>query len=289
MAQQRFDSAVQNARLRPLGLRKGPEVASISHRVIPVEGGRIRLRLYRPVGSGPFPLHVFLHGGGWCIGTLDDRDPRCQALAAGAGCLVVSVDYRMAPENQYPTPPEDCFRALTWLVAHAEELDVDASRVSVGGESAGANLAAVVALMARDRGGPALRFQLLDVPAVDLTLTQPSIEEFGTGYLLERRDMESFIDNYLPDRSLVTDPYVSPLFAEDLSGLPPAWITTMSHDPLQDDGKAYADRLREAGVEVWYRQLQGHIHSSFAFTRLSASARAYEESSVAALRKALSP
>ena len=289
MAQQRFDAAVQHARLRPLGLRKGPKVASITHRVIPVEGGRIRLRLYRPFGEGPFPLHVFLHGGGWCVGTLDDRAPRCQALAAGAGCLVVSVDYRMAPENQYPTPPEDCFRALTWLVAHAQELDVDASRVSIGGESAGANLAAVVTLMARERGGPELRFQLLDVPGLDLTLTQPSVEEFGTGYLLERRTMESFIDNYLPDRSLVTDPYVSPLFAEDLTGLPPAWITTMSHDPLQDDGKAYADRLRAAGVEVWYRQLQGHVHPSFAFTRLSASARAYEESSVAALRKALSP
>lgn len=289
MTQQRFDGAVQNRRLMPLGLRKGPEGSTISHRVIGVDGGLIRVRLYTPVGSGPFPLHVFLHGGGWCMGSLDERDPRCQAFAVGARCVVASVDYRMAPENQYPTATEDCYRALSWLVDNAGDIGVDRERVSVGGESAGANLAAVLCLMARDRSGPRICFQLLDVPATDLTLSQPSIDRFATGYLLEKRDMEEFLDNYLPDRSMATEPYASPLFASDLSGLPPAWITTMGYDPLQDDGRAYADGLQAAGVKVSYRQLPGHVHSSFALTRLSRSAREYEQAAVEALRSALHP
>ena len=134
-----------------LVLRTGAEVAEVVDHPVPVAGGTIRVRLYRPFGDGPFPLHVFMHGGGWCAGTIDGRDNRCRDLAAGAGCVVASVEYRLAPENRYPTPPEDCFRALCWLVDHAAELGLDGDRITVGGESAGGNLAAVLCLMARDR------------------------------------------------------------------------------------------------------------------------------------------
>jgi acetyl esterase len=268
-----------------VAIRPGRKVASISHRMIPVAEGSILVRIYRP-HDGVLPLHVFMHGGGWCVGSLDDRDPRCQDIAMDAGCVVVSVDYRLAPENQYPTAPEDCYAAVSWLVAHAEEMGIDPAVVSVGGESAGGNLAAVVCLMARDRSGPSIVYQLLDVPATDLTMSQPSVDELATGYLLTRQSMEAYVTAYIRDPTRVTEPYASPLHAPDLSGLPPAWIMTAEFDPLRSDGEAYAARLREAGVDTHYTELKGHIHPSVGFTRLLASARAYHRASVTALRTA---
>lgn len=280
----RLASTIQARQLGRLVMHHGPKVPT-REVMVPVHGGAIRVRLYEPEGSGPRPLHVFFHGGGWCVGDLDQRDPRCRAIAAGAGCVVASVDYRMAPENAFPAPLEDCYAALAWLVAHADELGVDTARVSVGGESAGANLAAVVALLARDRNGPALVFQWLDVPATDLTLSQPSIDRLGTGYGLTKRDMEEYRAAYLRDVD-PTGPYVSPLFVDDLSGLPPALVATMEYDPLRDDGIAYVQRLREAGVEVEHHDLAGLVHASFAFTRLLPLARQYEATAIAALRRA---
>jgi acetyl esterase len=279
----RLTSTLQARQLGRLVMPHGPKVPT-REVMVPVHGGAIRVRLYEPAGSGPRPLHVFLHGGGWCVGDLDQRDPRCRAIADGAGCTVASVDYRMAPENAYPVPLEDCYAALVWLVDHADELGLDAARVSVGGESAGANLAAVVAILARDRNGPALAFQWLDVPATDLTLSQPSIDRLGTGYGLTKADMEEYVAAYLRDVDPV-DGYVSPLHCADLSGLPPALITTAEYDPLQDDGRAYADRLREAGVEVEQHHLPGLVHAAFAFTRLLPTAKAYEQAAIAALRR----
>jgi acetyl esterase len=266
-------------------MRPGREVASITHRMIPVEGGHILVRLYRP-HQGDLPLHVFFHGGGWCTGTLDQRDVRCQDLAMDAGCVVASVDYRLAPENQYPTAPEDCYAAVQWLVDRASDLGVNPAAVSVGGESAGGNLAAVVCLMAKDRSGPQLAFQMLEVPATDLTLSQPSVHELATGYMLTLQGMQTYVRCYIEDSSRVTEPYASPLHAPDLSGLPPAWVMTCEFDPLRSDGEAYAKRLVEAGVPTEYRQLDGHIHPSFAFTRLTATARPYQRDAAAALRAA---
>jgi acetyl esterase len=269
-----------------VALRAGPRVASVTNQFVPVEGGRITVRVYRPFDRGNLPLHVFLHGGGWCMGTLDERDNRCRALAVDAACVVASVEYRLAPECQFPTPLEDCYSALCWLVDHAEELEVNPEAVTIGGESAGGNLAAVCALLARDRQGPTLRLQMLDVPATDLTLRHPSIDTLGQGYLLTRPDIERFLDGYLPDRALATDWRVSPLLAEDHSGLPPAQVMTAEFDPLRDEGEAYAEALRAAGVPAEHIRLAGHIHPSFSFTQLLGSARDYHTTCVAALRRA---
>lgn len=282
----RLAGTIQARRLGPLVMRPGPRV-EVREEMVPVEGGAVRVRLYRPPGTAgrPLPLHVFLHGGGWCTGDLDQRDPRCRVVAGEAGCVVASVDYRMAPENAFPTPLEDCYAALCALVERAGELGVDPDRVSVGGESAGANLAAVVCLLARDRSGPRLCFQWLDVPATDLTLSQPSVERLGRDCDLAIDDMERYVAAYLRDVP-PTEPLASPLHAPDLSGLPPALVMTAEYDPLRDDGDAYADRLAAAGVPVERHDLAGLFHSAFAFTRLLPAARRYEEAAVAALRRA---
>ena len=260
----------------------------IRHVAVPVEGGQIAVRLYRPVCAGGastnLPLHVYLHGGGWCVGSLADADPRCRTTAAEAGCVVASVDYRLAPENRFPVPVEDAYAALHWLAEHADELGVDVQRLSIGGESAGANLAAVCCLLARDRGGPRIGLQVLVVPATDATMSQSSVDEMGKGYLLTREAIGLFVEAYLPAGVSRTDPLVSPLHAPDLRGLPPAVVHTAQYDPLRDEGEAYARRLTEAGVAVRHRRLAGHVHHSFAFTRLLASARDAERERVAAVR-----
>lgn len=286
MADRRAASAATSKKLGRLVMPPGPEPASQRDHLVPVTGGRIRVRTYRPHGPGPFPLYVFLHGGGWCVGTLDERDPRCRAASAGASCVVASVDYRVAPENAYPTPVEDCYAALLWLVEHAAELDVDPGRIAVGGESAGGNLAAVAALMARDRSGPTICHQWLDVPATDLTLAQPSITSVPDGHLLDRSAIDRYLACYLADPAQATEPYASPLLDSDLSGLPPAWVMSAEFDKLRDDGRAYADALSAAGVAVTYRLLEGHVHPSFAFTRAVPSAKAYETDAIAALAAA---
>ena len=287
MAQRREASAALARRGAFLVMPKGPEPAEQRDITVPVAGGAIVVRLYVPHGARPAPLHLFLHGGGWCIGTLDERAARCRAIASGANCLVASVDYRLAPENAYPTAPEDCYAALLWLVDHADELDIDPTRIGISGESAGANLAAVVCLMARDRSGPAIRHQWLDVPAVDLTMSQPSVRSVPDGHLLDMGAILEFRQCYLGDLDRMTEPYASPLHDGDLSGLPPAWIMSCEFDKLRDDGVAYAAALEEAGVPVEFQVLAGHVHPSFALTRLIPSARAYERQAIAALARAL--
>ena len=286
-SRRRQDSAAISRKFRGVVMPPGPKMASESEVTIEVDGGRIVLRVYRP-RAGRLPVHLFLHGGGWCVGSLDERDPRCRTIAAGADCVVVSVDYRMAPENAFPTAPEDCFRALQWVASDANPLGVDATRISVSGESAGGNLAAVLCLMTRDRGGPPIAYQWLDVPATDLTMQQPSVVSTPSGYLLDHAQMVEYRDAYLLSDADQTAPYASPFHADDLSGLPPAWILTCSADPLRDDGTVYAARLRSSGVSVVEERLEGHVHPSFAFTRI-ASAADYERRAVAALRAALHP
>ncbi len=261
---------------------------TVVEHLVDVEGGQIPIRLYRPFGSGPLPVHLFFHGGGWVVGgNLGLRDKRCRSLAGDVPCVVASVGYRLAPEHPFPTGVEDAYRALCSLADQAGELGLDRTRISVGGESAGGNIAAVLALMTRDRHGPPLVFQVLDVPVTDLRMDSRSYQENGQGFPLTRSEMENFVGHYLSDRDQATHPYASPLLAADLTGLPPAMVTTAEFDLLRDEGDAYARRLAEAGVPVDHHMLRGQVHLSYAMTRLKDSFRRYREC-VIALRQAFS-
>jgi acetyl esterase len=261
------------------------EIGAVEDRSIPGPAGTIDLRIYRPEGPGPFPLHLHYHGGGWVIGDLDTHDADCRELCRGAGCVVVAVDYRLAPEHAFPAAPEDCYAATRWAVDNAEALGARPGPISVGGDSAGGNLAAAVALMARDRGGPEIALQLLVYPVTDATMDTASYVDNAEGYLLTRDSMEWFWNHYCPAESR-TDPLASPLKAEDLAGLPPAVVMTAEFDPLRDEGQAYADRLRDAGVEVEYRCFDGLIHGFFSQARMIPAARAGVDMAVEALRRA---
>jgi acetyl esterase len=268
------------------------EVARVDDHPVPVEGGEIRLRVYRPFAGGALPVLLHIHGGGFTLGSVDwvFNEAKCAHLCRASGCVVATVDYRLAPEHPFPTAPEDCYGALLWLVDHADELGVDESRIVVGGESAGGNLAAVVALMSRDRGGPALALQLLEVPVADMSDRSgehPSLLLYGTGYGLERDGIRSFQDDYLPRPIDRDDPYVSPLRAPDLSGLPPAHVITAEFDPLRDGGEAYARRLYEAGVRTTVHRYLGHTHGSSSLWQTWSSAAAWMDELVAALRSAV--
>jgi acetyl esterase len=220
------------------------------------------------------------------LGTLEHSDNGCRAIAADAECVVVSVDYRLAPEAKFPVPTEDCYAALCWVVDNAFELGIDPSRISVGGGSAGGNLSAVVALMARDRGGPPLVLQVLEIPVTDLTMSQPSIDS-NDGYLLTRVGMEQYRDHYLAEPKDATNPYASPLLAKDLGGLPPALVMTAEFDPLRDEGEAYAARLAVAAVEVDAMCWEGQFHGSQSMAKLIPDEAAeYHREVTSALRKA---
>ena len=266
----------------------GPEVGERRRVTIPVDGGSIDLLVYQPDTDGPHPVHLYLHGGGWMIGSIDHAhvDITARERCIGADCVVVTVGYRKAPEHKFPIPLNDCFAALQWVVDHADELRARSDLVTVGGGSAGGNLAAALALMARDRGGPHITFQLLEVPALDLTLSQPSHQLYGSGYALSQQDMEVSQAAYLTSLDDATNPYASPLLAPDLSGLPPAHIMFAEYDVLRDDGLAYATRLQEAGVSVTHSLQAGHVHISSVLTAVMPSARAWRDEAIAALREA---
>ena len=262
----------------------GPQLADVRNLRVPVDGGEVPVRVYRPVDAAPLPCHLYFHGGGFWVGTIDHSDHACRDLASAAECVVISVGYRLAPEHPFPTPPEDCYAALCWTVEHAADLGIDPSNVSVGGVSAGGNLAAVLSLMARDRGGPSIVFQVLEIPVIDLTMSFPSVETNGEGYVLTKQGMSSYRAQYLTSTDQQRHPYASPIFADDLSGLPPALVMTAEFDPLRDEGEAYARRLEDAGVPAVARRWEGHIHSSMSFTRISPSARTCQDEIASALR-----
>ena len=220
----------------------------------------IGARLYRPA-SGTLPLLVYFHGGGWVVGSVALSDNFCRALANVTGAAVLSVEYRLAPEHRYPAAADDAYAATAWAAAHAVELGVDRGRIAVGGSSAGGNLAAVVSLMARERGGPALRAQWLHVPVTDHDVTRRSYVTNATGMGLTRRGMEWFWGHYAPDVAARDEPYASPLRAKDLRGLPAAVVVTAECDPLHDEGVAYAERLRAAGVPVTLLDYAGMVHA----------------------------
>ncbi len=267
--------------MRTLFRRTSAAITTTDH-IVPVDDGEITVRVYRPAAGGSLPAHVYIHGGAFWLGSVAEYEPLCRWYADKARCVVVSVEYRLAPEHKFPTQPEDCYAALAWTAGHAEMLGIDPRRLSIGGTSAGGSLAAAVTLMARDRGGPQLIFQLLEIPATDCTMSQPSIDLFANGYLLTRAAMQEAVRFYLADPTQATEPYASPMLAPDLSRLPPALILTAEYDPLRDEGELYGERLRAAGVPAVVRRYPGHIHGSFFATRLlPSSRRCIDDASVA--------
>lgn len=263
-------------------------VERVDDRLIPGLAGDIPIRVYTPhaaVGEAHGVL-VWLHGGGWVIGDLETADPTCRSLARRAGCVVVSVDYRLAPEHPAPAALGDCMSALAWTVENFELLGVDASKVAIGGDSAGGNLAALVCQRVRDEFGPEIDFQLLVYPVTDLTLSHASIDENAEGYFLTKAAMEWFVGHYLGG-SDPKDPAVSPLHAGDLSGLPPALVITAQMDPLRDEGEAYATRLKEAGVPTEAIRYAGQIHGFMGMASILDDGKDALERAGVALRAAL--
>jgi acetyl esterase len=274
----------QGTRMQLALLGEPEPVAHVENRTIPGPAGELPIRIYTPAGSGPFPVLVFFHGGGWVICDLDTHDPTCRSLANEVGCIVVSVDYRLAPEHKFPAAPEDCYAATQWVAKHAAEFNGDPSRLAIGGDSAGGNLTAVVAQMARDRDGPRLAFQLMIYPATDFNARTESKESNAQGYFLTTDDMVWFMNHYLRSEDDRHNPLASPMLAANLRGLPPALVITAEYDPLRDEGEQYGQRLKEAGVPVTITRYPGMIHGFFGMP-FDQSKKALAEAS-AALRAA---
>jgi acetyl esterase len=270
---------------RPASTPPAPEIGAVSD----LRADHIPFRLYRPKGvaaSTRLPALIFFHGGGWVIGDLETHDVLCRQLTAAAGISVVNVDYRLAPEHRYPAAVEDAWAATRWVETHAVELAIDPTRLAVGGDSAGGNLAAVVALLARDHGGPSLALQVLTYPVTDVAAESASYAEFADGFLLTRDSMRWFIEHYVPERKDRLDWRASPLRAASLAGVAPALVVTAGFDPLRDEGEAYARRLREAGVRVDMICYGGMIHGFAPMGRLIETGNRAVAHAAASLRQA---
>jgi len=268
-------------------IAKGAAVARTVDRSIPGPAGDIPVRIHWPAGAGPFPALVFFHGGGWVVGDLDTHDVTCRSLTNQAGCVTVSVDYRLAPEHKFPAAVEDAYAATRWVADHAAELGVDPRRVAVGGASAGGNLATVVGLIVIERGGPRLAFQLLIYPVTDAALDTPSARAITSDdYPLSRADMEWFWRQYLRDDADRANPYASPARAKSLAGLPPALVITAEIDPLCDEGERYAAALQRAGVPARFTRYEGVTHGFVGMEAVLDNGRAAVAESAQALRAA---
>jgi acetyl esterase len=293
---------VPYSEMTPEGLRQlmkmiaaadGPPeaVASVEEAHASGPAGPIPLRAYRPAATGPggtpLPVLVWYHGGGWVIGDLDTADTTCRKLANRTGALVISVDYRLAPEHPAPAPLEDCWAALRWVAEQAATLGGDPSRLAVGGDSAGGNLSALLAVRARDNGAPAIRHQLLVYPATDLTRSYPSHVENGEGYLLTNEAMSWFLGHYLGGADDPKDPSLSPLYTDDLSGVANASVITAELDPLRDEGEAYAARLLDSDVAVDLRRYDGMVHGFIQMGGVTPVADAAVSEAASRLRAAL--
>ncbi|MGE0225889.1 MAG: alpha/beta hydrolase [Acetobacteraceae bacterium] len=268
------------------------EVGESRDTVAPGPLGDIRVRLYRPAGSAEadvLPALVYYHGGGWLLGDLDSHDVVCRRFANAAKCRVVSVDYRMAPEHKFPAAVDDCAAATRWAVENAAILGIDPTRIAVGGDSAGGNLAAVMALMARDGTVPAVAFQLLIYPATDMMMTSVSSQTVRDGVPLTSSTMRWFIDHYICGTGDERDWRASPLRAADLSGTAQALVLTCSYDPLRDEGIAYAQRLEREGVRVVHLHYSDQAHGFMSMGRIIRAADQAIDMMAAALRKALHP
>jgi acetyl esterase len=237
-------------------------------------GGALPARVYTPVAGGTGHGLVFFHGGGFVIGDLDSHDALCRHLANESGCKVIAVDYRRGPESKFPAAHEDAWAAVKWVEEKAGDLGIDANRIAVAGDSAGGNLAAYISQRAAaERRGPGIAFQLLIYPATRAKADTQSMKDFSEGYFLTRATMNWFMECYMPEGGDVTLPDISPLLAEDVSGVAPALVITAGYDPLKDEGKAYADRLAASGVDVTYKDYPDMIHGFFNMTALSPDAK----------------
>lgn len=268
--------AAIRARLVP---NQDPEpVSQVIDRQVAVSGGQVGVRVYRPASSGPLPILVYAHGGGFVFCDLDSHDGLCRSLANLVPAVVISVGYRLAPEHRWPTAAEDVFAVTEWAAAHAAEFGADLSRIAVGGDSAGGNLAAVTAVMARDRGGPSIAAQLLLYPVIAADFDTDSYRMFGHGFYNPRTALQWYWDQYVPTDGDRMHPYASPLHA-DLTGLPPAVVVLAGHDPLRDEGIAYADALDAAGVPTTRCAFDGGIHGFMTMPILDLAHRARREAS----------
>jgi acetyl esterase len=252
-------STMREVPLAPLAENPTP-VGDVENRRIPGPEAEIPIRIYTPEGQAPFPLIVFYHGGGFVLCSLETHDELCRAMCRDTGAMVVSVDYRLAPEARYPAAADDCYAALAWCAAHASEIGADGTRIAVAGDSAGGNLAAVTALRARDLGGPALRHQTLIYPATSCAFDTASYRDNAEGYFLTADAMRWFWSHYLGDMTQASEAYACPANARSLDGLPPATVITAEYDPLRDEAESYAARLRAAGVAVRLQRYDGMIH-----------------------------
>jgi acetyl esterase len=267
-----------------------PEVAEVRNLQAPAPQGDIPLRLYRGIGTergAALPALIYFHGGGWVMGDLDTHDGVCRLIANAAGIAVISVDYRLAPEHKFPAAVDDAVTATEWIAAHGATLGIDASRLAVGGDSAGGNIAAVVALIARDRGGPRLRFQLLLYPATDFVVSDAPQRERFEGFPLNVVTMNWFRDHYLRGSGDYGNWRASPLRVPDLRGLPPAYVLTVGFDPLHAEGALYARRLQEAGVPVRHRHVERQMHGFLTMGKIIAAAKPATEEAAAAVKAAL--
>ena len=268
-----------------------PPIAEVRDMSAPGPGAAIPLRLYHPQGAAERkaapPVLLYFHGGGWVIGDLDTHDTLCRQLALASGVAVVAVDYRMGPEHRFPAAVDDCIAATRWVRDHAGELDVDASRLAVGGDSAGGNLAAVVAIAARDAGDLPIAFQLLIYPATDQRRGWPSHTANAQGYLLTADTMDYFHDHYIADKALDLDWRASPLLHKDLSKLPPALVLTAGYDPLRDEALQYSHRLTQAGNRATHILFERQIHGFITMGRVIDEANDAVALCGAALRRAL--
>ena len=263
-------------------------VGAVENRKIPGLAGPQAIRIYSPEGDGPFPVLVYFHGGGWVVGSPNTVDASCRALTNLAGCIVVSSSYRLAPEHTFPAAIDDCYAATRWVALNAAALNADAARIAVGGESAGANLAAAVALKAGQQGLPRLAYQLLMYPVLNHAFDTPSYRDNAEGYFLTSDMMAWFWEQYLNEAADGHNPLASPLRASDqlLAGLPPACIAAAEFDPLRDEAAAYAARLGEAGVAVQYTCYAGLIHGFMGMAPAIEPARIAREEAAAALKAA---
>ena len=268
------------------------DVASVRDLAAPGPLGDIKLRVYHPSGAvpaGKLPALIYYHGGGWLLGDLDSHDVVCRRFANAARCCVVSVDYRMAPEHKFPAAVDDCAAATQWAVAQADALSIDPARVAVGGDSAGGNLAAVMALLARDGALPPLTFQLLIYPATDMMMTSVSSQTITDGVPLTSKTMRWFIDHYMRNGADARDWRASPLRAADLSGTAQALVLTCACDPLCDEGIAYAQRLEREGVRVTHLHFSDQLHGFMSMGRIIRAADVAIDMMAVVLKKALWP
>jgi acetyl esterase len=278
-AEIRDTSKMANALIEP--------VARVESLSVDGAAGPLDARLYVPDGTGRRPLVVYYHGGGWVVGNLDTHEGVCRFLAREVDACVLAVDYRLAPEHQFPAPADDAVAAFRWAAREAAALGCDPARVAVAGDSAGGNLSAVVSQVTAREGGARPAAQLLIYPATDLLNRHPSYRLFAEGFFLTAAEMDWYTDHYVPTREVTRDPKASPLLATDLAGLPPALVLTAGFDPLRDEGEAYAKRMEQAGNRVWLRRYAGLIHGFANMTSVSRTSRAAMLEATAVLRAAL--